>query len=132
MMKSLLLSHRDVEYASSIWRESQTMPGVEFAVRRPSLAQRIDLLDRVRALFLKQEFLNAGDESDQLAASLNDLLVRRLYVEWGLIEIKGLKIDGVRPSIPDLIEQGPEELLNEVVEAIKSEYGLSEDERKNS
>jgi hypothetical protein len=131
MMKSILPSRKHVEYASVIWRESQAVPGVEFAVRRPSLAQRIDLLERARALALKQEFLNAGDESDQLAASLKDLLVRRLYVEWGLIEVKRLKIDGVRATIPDLIDQGPEELVNEIIEAIKSECGLSEDERKN-
>jgi hypothetical protein len=131
MMKSILHSHRDVEYTSVIWRESQVMPGIEFAVRRPSLAQRIDLLERARTLALKQEFLKAGDESDQLAASLKDLLVRRLYLEWGLMQVKGLKIDGVRATIPDLIEQGPEELVNEIIEAIKSECGLSEDERKN-
>jgi len=131
MMKSILPSRKHVEYASVIWRESQAVPGVEFAVRRPSLAQRIDLLERARALALKQEFLNAGDESDQLAASLKDLLARRLYVEWGLIEVKRLKIDGVRATIPDLIDQGPEELVNEIIEAIKSECGLSEDERKN-
>src|ERR1700751_763715 len=99
MMKSILPSLKDVEYASIVWRKSQAMPGVEFAVRRPSLAQRIDLLESARSLTLKQEFLNAGDESDQLTASLKDLLVRLLYVEWGLIEIKRLRIDGVRATI---------------------------------
>jgi hypothetical protein len=105
---------------------------VSFAVRRPSLAQRIDLTERVRNLTLKHEFLAAGNLSDQLTASLSELLVRRLYLEWGLAEIKGLKIDGEPACTLTLVDRGPEDLADEIVQAIKAETGLSEDERKNS
>jgi len=105
---------------------------VSFAVRRPSLAQRIDLTGRVRELTLKYDFLKAGDASDQLEASLSELLVHKLYVEWGLAEIQGLKIDGNPADTLNLIERGPEELVHEIVTAIKAECGLTEDERKNS
>lgn len=132
MMKSLLLSHRETDYASVVWRQSRCLERVSFAVRRPSLAQRIDLTGRVRELTLKYDFLKAGDASDQLEASLSELLVHKLYVEWGLAEIQGLKIDGNPADTLNLIERGPEELVHEIVTAIKAECGLTEDERKNS
>jgi hypothetical protein len=131
-MKSLLPLHRDTEYISVAWYKSRCLQQVSFAVRRPSLAQRIELAERARGLTLKHEFLAAGDVSDQLTASLSELLVRRLYLEWGLAEIKGLKIDGEPASTATVIERGPEELADEIIKAIKAETGLSEDERKNS
>jgi len=131
-MKSLLPLHRDANYSSVAWYKSSCLEQVSFAVRRPSLAQRIELTERARGLTLKHEFLAAGDLSDQLTASLSELLVRRLYLEWGLAEIKGLKIDGEPASMTTLVERGPEELADEIIKAIKAETGLSEDERKNS
>jgi hypothetical protein len=131
-MRSLLLLHRDTNYTSIAWYKSRCLEYVSFAIRRPSLAQRIELTQRASGLTLKHEFLVAGDTSDQLKASLSDLLVRKLYLEWGLVEIKGLKIDGEPATMMRLIERGPEELTDEIIEAIKAETGLSEDERKNS
>jgi hypothetical protein len=132
MMKSLLPSHKETNYASVVWHQSRCVERVSFAVRRPSLAQRIDLTGRVRELSLQYDFLKAGDVSDQLEASLSELLVHKLYVEWGLAEIEGLKIDGKPADTVMLIERGPEELIHEIVTAIKAECGLTEDERKNS
>ena len=132
MMKSLLLSHKETDYASVAWQQSRCLERVSFAVRRPSLAQRIELTGRVRELTLKHEFLRAGDASDQTEAALSELLVHKLYVEWGLAEIRGLKIDGDPADTVMLIERGPEELIHEIVTAIKAECGLTEDERKNS
>ena len=132
MMRSLLPLHRDVNYASVVWHRSRFLERVSFAVRRPSLAQRIELTTRVRDLSLKHEFLRAGNLSDQLAASLSELLVSKLYVEWGLSELKGLLIDGQPATVDCLLKSGPEELVSEIVTAIKAETGLTEDERKNS
>ncbi len=132
MMKSLLPLHRETNYTSVVWYKSRCLEQVSFAVRRPSLAQRIELTERARSLTLKHEFLAAGDLSDQLTASLSELLVRRLYLEWGLADVKGLKIDGEPASVLNVIERGPEELSDEIIKAIKAESGLSEDERKNS
>ncbi len=81
---------------------------------------------------MKHDFLRAGDASDQIEAALSELLVHKLYVEWGLAEIQGLKIDGKVADTVMLIERGPEELIQEIVTAIKAECGLTEDERKNS
>lgn len=130
-MKSLLPSRKDTNYESIVWHKSRCFEQVSFAVRRPSLGQRIELTERVRELTLKHEFLVAGDLSDQLSATLSELLVRRLYLEWGLSATKGLCIDGQPADNPSLIERGPENLIDEIVTAIKAETGLSEDERKN-
>ncbi|MDQ2843305.1 MAG: hypothetical protein M3Y72_20160 [Acidobacteriota bacterium] len=59
-------------------------------------------------------------------------MVSKLYVEWGLSELKGLLIDGRAATVDDLLNLGPEELVDEIVSAIKTESGLTEDERKNS
>ena len=131
-MKFLLPSGKDTNYESVVWHKSRCMERVSFAVRRPSLRQRIELTERVRELTLKHEFLAAGDLSDQLNATLSELLVRMLYLEWGLSTIKGLCIDGQPADVASLIERGPEGLTDEIVTAIKAEAGLSEDERKNS
>ncbi|HMF74213.1 MAG TPA: hypothetical protein VK604_00985 [Bryobacteraceae bacterium] len=123
---------KNLSYSSLSWRESETMPPVRFAVRRISLAHRLELTKQVRELTLRYEFLNAGETSDQLEAALSDLLVRKLYIEWGLAEIVGLVIDGEAATASLLIQKGPEDLAGEIISAIREEIELSEDERKNS
>ena len=120
------------DYKSLVWYESRCCAPARFAVRRPSLAQRIDLSARVRDLTLQHEFLRAGDLPNQLDASLGQQMVRKLYLEWGLGEVKGITIDGCAPTTALLIERGPEPLVEEIIAAIKAESGLTEDERKNS
>ena len=118
-------------YASVLWYESQTVQGVRYAVRRVSLSQRIELTKRARELSIRHEFLRAGDAPDQLAASHSDLLVRRLYIEWGLAELTGLRVDEEPATVELLIEKGPEALADEIIAAIRGQLGLSEEERKN-
>ncbi len=132
MMKSFLRSPREMDYESVVWRDSQCFAGVSYGLRRPSLGQRIELTGRVRELMAKHEFLKAGDLDDQLSAAVSELLTKRLYVEWGLVGLRGLSIDGEPASVESLIERGPETLAEEIAEAVLRETGLSEDERKNS
>jgi hypothetical protein len=131
-MKSFSLLPKPTCYSSVVWYESAVFPGVHFAVRRSSLAQRIELTRKMRELTLKNEFLRAGDNTDQLQASLSDLLARRAFVEWGLTEIKGLSIDGVEADIGLVLEKGPEDLIEEIITRINAETRLDEQERKNS
>ena len=131
-MKSILHSLNESQYSSVVWHESRCLKKVTFSVRRPSLAQRIELTRRIRDLTLENEFLRAGEQADQLAAALSDLYVQRLYVEWGLAEIRGLSIDGVAADVRSLIERGPDALVEEVASAVRAELQLSETERKNS
>ena len=80
---------------------------------------------------MQYDFLKTGDTSSQLEAALSDLLVAKLYVEWGLKEIEGLSIDGKRVTSAALIASGPECLTDEIVQRIQAESLLTEDERKN-
>jgi hypothetical protein len=132
MMRFISPSRKETAYSSVLWRDSETARGVRYAVRRISLGQRIELTKRARELSLRNEFLRAGDSADQLEASLADLLIRQLYLEWALVEIEGLKIDGEPATVDVLVSKGPEALTNEILTDIRSEIGLTEDERKNS
>ena len=131
MTKLTSLLHKDTSYSSVSWHSSKAMPGVRFAIKRISLRQRIELNRRVKELTIKYEFLRAGDAADQLEAALSDLLVTKLYLEWGLDEIEGLSIEG-RKATPDLlIDHGPESLSDEIARFIQAESALTDGERKN-
>ena len=111
---------------------SVSHPGVKFVVARMSFGRRLELMRRVRDLALRAEFFEAGcDEKNKMEASLLGGEIDRLYIEWGLEEIRGLELDG-EPATPQaLIDRGPEVLFREALEAVRHECGLSEQERKN-
>ena len=131
MMKFPSRLRRKSSYASLLWYESQTVQGVRYAIRRVSLSQRIELTKKARELSIRHEFLEAGDSADELEAALADLLVRKLYIEWGLVELTGLRVDEEPATVEALIEKGPEALADEIIAAIRGQLGLSEEERKN-
>lgn len=131
MMKFTSRLHKKCNHSSLLWHKSEVAPGVGYAIRRVSLLQRIELTKKVRELTIKHEFLNSGENTDKLTASLADLLVRRLYLEWGLAELNGLIIDDQPATVERLIEKGPEVLSDEIVTKVREELGLSEEERKN-
>jgi hypothetical protein len=95
------------------------------------LGERIELTRKVRERYRKHEFLQSGNCSDQLDAALTDLLVKAAYIEWGLAEINGLRVDGKKIEPGNVIQKGPEALIDEILTAIKNELGLTEEERKN-
>lgn len=46
--------------------------------------------------------------------------------------MRGLKIDGNEACPFSLVDRGPEKLVYEIIDIIKAESGLTDDERKNS
>jgi hypothetical protein len=97
-----------------------------------TFGRRIDLMREVRDLAVRLEYFEAGrDARNGMEASLLGAEIDRLYIYWGLEEIRGLEIDGSPATAASLIERGPEELLLEALSLIKAECGLSENERKN-
>jgi hypothetical protein len=121
-----------MNYESVLRVESKCMEGVRYAVRRMSFGRRVELIRQVRDLASKAECLEAGSNSrEKVEASLLSAEVERIYLLWGLAGVEGLAIDGEPASAEMLIANGPEELCAEVLAAIKSQFGLSEDERKN-
>jgi len=108
-------------------------PGVELVIARMSFGRRMELMRRVRDLGAKLEYFDAGqDARNGMEASLLGAEIDRLYVLWGLEEIRGLVLDGSAATAESLIERGPEELFHAALAAVRAESGLSETERKNS
>jgi hypothetical protein len=111
---------------------SEAMPGVEFVIARMTFGRRMELLKRVRDLAIRLEYFEAGrEEKNRLEASLLGAQLDRLYIDWGLEEIRGLELDGAAATPLSLMERGPEDVFKEALAAVKAECGLSEQERKN-
>ena len=120
------------EYDSVVWFDSEAIPGVRFAVARMSFGRRIELVRRLREIGRKAEFLEAGtDAREKLESAVLAGDVDRAYLEWGLADVEGLSIDGEAANVELLIAKGPVALALEMLGKIKTESGLSEDERKN-
>lgn len=121
-----------MDYASSVDLKSAKFPGVHFRIARISFGRRLELTRHVRELGHRIAFDEAGETAEsKLSAAIARAEVDRLYLDWALIDIRGLRIDGIEASPELLIACGPEELVREIVAAIRHECGLSEDERKN-
>lgn len=111
---------------------SKSQPGVEFVIARMSFGRRLELMRRVRDLAMRAEFFEAGcDATNKMEASVLGAEIDRLYLEWGLEALNGLDLDGEPATAGTFLERGPEELVLEALEAIRSECGLNEQERKN-
>jgi hypothetical protein len=121
-----------MEYASSVEIRSTRFPGVHFRIARISFGRRLELTRQIRELGHRIAFDEAGDTADsKLSAAIARAEIDRLYLDWALVDLRDLKIDGIEASPELLIACGPEELVREIVAAIRHECGLSEDERKN-
>jgi hypothetical protein len=97
-----------------------------------SFGRRLELVKRVRDLGQQLEFFRAGAEAQERVESVMLAAeIDRLYLEWGLLRVNGLDLDGEPASKEAFIASGPEGLCREVLSAIRRECGLSDEERKN-
>jgi hypothetical protein len=119
-------------WESRIWFDAQAMDGVRYEIVRVSFGRRIELARRIREIGRKMEYLEAGsDARETLEATVLAAEIDRAYLEWGLSAVEGLEIDGVAATPETLVDRGPVELAMEILGRIKSECGMTEDERKN-
>ena len=119
-------------HESGAWWEAEGTAGVRYRVRRISVARKIELARKIREIGRGVEFLEAsGDAREKLEAVVLAGEIDRAYLEWGLEAVEGLTIDGEAATPETLIERGPLGLAMEILARIKSECGLSENERKN-
>lgn len=122
----------DVEWASAVWRESESTPGARFKTVRMTLGRRADLTSRVKTMLDRVRFHAAsGETGEKLTAALLSIDADLVLLDWGLLEVEGLRIDGEPVSVRKLIESGPEELCREIAEQIRRDCRLTETERKN-
>ena len=120
------------EYSSYLCCESNTLPGVRVTIRRMSLARRIELGRAVRELAGRLEFHQAGSGiGEQIDAAVAAAEINAVYFRWGVFAIEGLQIDGEPAALESVIASAPEEFVIEIVNYIKRECGISENERKN-
>lgn len=111
---------------------SVVRPGVEFVIVRMTFGRRLELMRRIRDLAARIEYFEAGrDERNGMEASLLAAEMDRIYLTWGVEEIRGLELDEAPATVEAVIDRGPEELFVEILTAVKAECGLSENERKN-
>ena len=123
-----------MRYESTVEVASEKNPGVRFVVERMSFGRRLELIRQLKGLLGKLEFLAAaaGPSADREAeAALLAGEIDRIYLRWGLRQVMGLEIDGEPVTAENLIQRGPEELVEEILGAIRREAGLSAVERKN-
>jgi hypothetical protein len=119
-------------YESRRKSDSKTIAGVSYEIRRMSLGRRIELSKRIHELSRKIEFLNAGESAkEQIEALWLRQEIDRVFLLCGVATVEGLEIDGKPATIERLIEEGPEELTQELLAAVRAEAALSESERKN-
>src|SRR5580698_9732309 len=121
-----------LQYDSLVSIDSKSTQGVRFTINRVSFGRRMELSRRVRELSRRAEFLGASTElNEKIEASILAQEIDAMYLQWGLANIEGLIIDDEPATAGRLLEKGPEDLVREIVSAIKEQCGLSEPERKN-
>ncbi len=86
----------------------------------------------IRDLTRKIEFLTAGDKAEEaMDAALLRAEIERTYLDWGLLAVEGLKVDGVDATLETFVAKGPEDVVREALTAVRMETGLTEEARKN-
>ena len=129
-------SHSGKGWESRVWFDAESIEGVRYEIVRVSFGRRIELARRIREIGRRMEYLEAGATLDNgaretLEATVLAAEIDRAYLEWGLIAVEGLEIDGAAATPETLVDRGPVELAMEILGRIKSECGMTEDERKN-
>jgi hypothetical protein len=125
-------SHLGRAWESRVWFEARALEGVRYEIVRVSFGRRIELARRIREIGRKMEYLEASsDARETLEATVLSAEIDRAYLEWGLVSVEGLEIDGAPATPETLVDHGPVELAMEILGRIKSECGMTEDERKN-
>jgi hypothetical protein len=105
---------------------------VRFGIARISFGRRLEVAQEIRAIGKKLEYLEAGGTiAEKAEASVAAAEIDRVYLRCGLAGMEGLEIDGAPATAELLFAAGPDDLAREVLDAIKAEWGLSEEQRKN-
>ncbi len=121
-----------MELTTALRRESQVLPGVAYTIRQVSFGGRLQLTRQISELLRKYQFHEAGDSpADRAEAACLAGEIDRLYLEWGLLSVDGLIVDGRNCDAAAAIECAPERLCAEILSAIKRECALPDEERKN-
>ena len=121
-----------MEYESTRTVASRSFPGVTYRIRGMSFRRRLELLRSIREAARELDFRAAGESAeDRAETALQSGRIEQLYLDWGLLGVTGLRIDGEDATAETLIDRGPEGLCREIAAEIRRECALSDQERKN-
>jgi hypothetical protein len=135
-----------LNFETKVRIESDKLPGVAFTVRRLSKIQRdkitlAALQDQLRVSDLweqlqkKLEDKDAASEAVRLDAEIGVITsanLKPMYIRAGLVSIEGVQYGG-KPATTDLlIENGPDELVDEIWLAINAHAKLTMEQQGNS
>ena len=121
-----------MNYESTWQYASKTFPGVTVRLRRISFSKRSELIREIAPLAARTQALSASSLGDELAeAAVLRRTIANVVLDWGLLEVSGLTIDGIPAKKETLIHEGPEELTLEILQQLKRQVSLSEEEIKN-
>src|SRR5690242_19711892 len=99
-----------MNYETELTVASKVYHEVTFTISRMSFGRRLDLVKRVRGLAQQLEFFRAGtDAQERVESVLLAAEIEKLYLEWGLIRVNGLDLNGAPASKDEVIACGPEE-----------------------
>ncbi|HZT34214.1 MAG TPA: hypothetical protein VFA33_30260 [Bryobacteraceae bacterium] len=112
-------------YESTITVKAKSAPGVTLLVNRMSFARRLELMRRIRRLAHEAQLPETADEAEEkMDAALLAFELDRIYVTWGVREVRGLEIDGAPATPQTLADAGPEALFREALATVKASGGL--------
>src|ERR1017187_2042763 len=115
-------SHSGREWESRVGFDAEAVAGVRYEIVRVSFGRRIELARRIREIGRRMEYLEAGsDARETLEATVLSAEIDRAYLDWGLLTVEGLQIDGVVATPEALVDRGPVELAMEILRRIKAE-----------
>lgn len=114
-----------MRYESTVTMHAKSAPGVTLLIKRMSFGRRLELMRRIRELAQQVEHSASADRNEeQMDAALLAFEMDRIYLTWGVGEIRGLELDGVPATPQSLAETGPEALFREALAAVKGTCGL--------
>jgi len=121
-----------MDYSSTIAYSSRISPDVTVKIRRVSFARRNELTRILAPMAARMKALTASKSAEDLAAA--GILRREManaLLDWGLVDVSGLLIDGVAATKQLLLQEGPEELTLEILAELHRQISLGEEETKN-
>ncbi|HWB95680.1 MAG TPA: hypothetical protein VG672_03235 [Bryobacteraceae bacterium] len=115
-----------MHYESTVTVQAKSAPGVTLRIRRMSFGRRLELMRRIRELTRRAAALEetADEAEEKMEAALLAFEMDRIYLTWGVEEIRGLEVDGMAATAESLAEAGPEPLFREALALVKGACGL--------
>lgn len=121
-----------MEHSTYFDYASVNCPGVSCRIRKITFQRRLMLLREIRELARQYEFTAAGETVQQkYESAVIQQEINKHYWQNFVIAVDGLTIDGAPATTESVWSDGPDGLVQEVLQVVTSHVFLSADEAKN-